>query len=105
MLFLLGIHLALHAGDEHYSLRRDSPDRPSQLSFKCNEKGERCLVYTEDTVTKTNDGGLANMHEERKVVWIYPSSNINRCIVHLVDKYISLCPSVTSDKKKSNFYL
>ena len=72
VLFLLGIHLALHAGDEHYALRRDEPDRPSQLSFRRNEKGQHCLVYHKDTVTKTNDGGLANLRKELKIVWIFP---------------------------------
>ena len=36
------------------------------------------------------------------MVWIYPSSDINRCPVRLVYKYLSLCPEV---KKKLNFYL
>ena len=57
VLFLLGMNLLLRAGDEHYDLRRDSASKPSQLSFERDEKGTRCLVYREDTVTKTNDGG------------------------------------------------
>ena len=78
------------------------PDKPSQLQFKKNSKGQRCLVYSEDTVTKANDGGLKNMKSERKVVWDFPSSNINRCPVRLVDKYLSLCPRYYL---KPNFYL
>ena len=68
------------------------PDKMSQLQFQQNSKGQKCLVYTEDTVTKANDGGLANMKNEWKVVWVYPSKNINRCTVRLVEKYIKLCP-------------
>ena len=102
VLFLIGINCILRAGDEHYYLHRDMPDKPSQLQFKINSKGEKCLVYTEDTVTKANDGGLANMKTDRKVVWVYPSKNINRCPVRLVEKYIKLCPPFF---KKSNFYL
>ena len=56
-----------------------------------------CLVYREDTVTKTNVGGLKDMKKERKVVWIHPSSDVTHCPVRLVDKYLSLCPEV---KKK-----
>ena len=106
VLFLLGINLALRAGDEHYDLRRDSPDRKSQISFERNtESGKRCLVYREDTVTKTNDGELSNLKKERKVVWVFPSTAINWCPVRLVDKYISLCPEKTKTGKKEKFYL
>ena len=102
VMFLIGIHCILRAGDEHYYLRRDMPNQPSQLQLKKNSKGQRCLVYTEDTVTKANDGGLKNMKSDRKIVWVYPSSNINRCPVRLVEKYLSLCPPYYG---KSNFYL
>ena len=74
VLFLIGIHCSLRAGDEHYDLRRDTK-KPGQFSFERNEKGQRCIVYHEDTVTKTNDGGLGSMRKDRKIVWIYPSQN------------------------------
>ena len=105
VLFLLGINLALRAGDEHYNLRHDSIEKPSQLSFERDASGIRCLVYREDCVTKTNDGGLGTLKKERKVVWIYPSKDSVRCPVRLVDKYVSLCPEVTPKTKKHNFYL
>ena len=35
--------------------------KSSQFSFKHNELGVSCLVYTEDTITKTNDGGIDSM--------------------------------------------
>ena len=104
VLFLLGINLGLRAGDEHHHLRRHSPQLASQITFKHNAEGVRCLVYTEDTVTKTHDGGLNSMKKEKKVVWVYPSENINRCPVRLVDKYMGLCPPVTGNMK-ANFYL
>ena len=56
-------------------------------------------------MTKTNDGGSTNFKKERKVVWIFPSEDINKCPVRLVDKYVSLCPEVTEKTKKHNFYL
>ena len=61
ILFLLGINLALRVVDEHYYLRREMPDKPSQLSFENNQKGDKCLVFREDTCTKTNDSGLGQM--------------------------------------------
>ena len=42
------------------------------------------------------------MKLDRKTVWVYPSSNVSRCPVRLVDKYLSLCPDYTL---KPNFYL
>ena len=105
VLFLLGINLALHACDEHHDLRHDSAEKPSQLSFERDPTiGKRCLVYREDTVTKTNDGGLSHLKKERKIVWVFPSENVKRCPVRLVDKYVSLCPPVGKNKK-ANFYL
>ena len=45
MLYLLGIHLALHAADEHYELRRSTSEKPSQLSFERDPiSRKRCLV-------------------------------------------------------------
>ena len=49
---LIGINCGLCAGDEHRVLRRHSPWKQSQFSFQNNDKGVRCIVYTEDTVTK-----------------------------------------------------
>ena len=104
VLFLIGINCGLRAGDEHYDLRRDSVDHPSQFSFQRNEKGQRCVVYSEDTVTKAYDGGLAHMRKDHKIVWIFPSENVNRCPVRLIDKYMSLCPAI-GPKSIPNFYL
>ena len=104
-MFLIGINCGLRAGDEHHVLRRDGYNKPSQFSFQGNDKGVRCLVYTEDTVNKTNDGGLASMRKDRKVRWINPNENINCCPVRLVDKYVSLFPPVTKRTMKPKFYL
>ena len=105
VLFLIGTNVGLRAGDEHQALRRYSPWQPSQFTFQRNDKGVRCVVYTEDTVTKTHDGGLNSMRKTKKVAWIYPSSNVSRCPVRLIDKYMGLCPSVTDPKVKAAFYL
>ena len=106
VLFILGINLALRAGDKHHDLCRDAPNVPSQLSFEHDtESGKRCVVYKEETVTKCNDGGINSLKKESKVVWIFLTENVNRCPVRLIDKYISLCPEVMSKTKKPNFYL
>ena len=78
LLFLIGLNVGLRAGDEYYDLRRDMPNLPSQLQFERSDRAVRCLVYREDTTTKTNDGGLNHMRKERKVVWVYPSANVTR---------------------------
>ena len=102
VLYILGVNCALRAGDEHYALRRLGGQTSSQLSFECNSLGVRCLVYREDTVTKTNRGGLRDMKKECKIVWIKPNVNVNRCPVRLVEKYLNLLPVGGS---KPNFYL
>ena len=78
VLFLIGLNIGLQAGDEQYNLRHNG-DIPSQLQFKRNNKGVHCLVYTEDSVTKTNDGGLSSMNKECKIVWVYPSEDKTKC--------------------------
>ena len=105
VLFLLGINLGLRAGDEHYDLRRETLEKPSQIQFETDNSGVKCIVYREDSVTKTNDGGLKSMRKQRKIVWVHPSNDKTRDPVRLVEKYISLCPPVSPKTKKFNFYL
>ena len=102
VLFLLGLNVTLRAVDEHYHLRRDMTNKSSQLQFERSPNGDKCLVYREDFVTKTHDGGIKDRKHDRKVVWVYPNDNPIRCTVRLVEKYLSLCPKYT---KKENFYL
>ena len=102
VLFLIGINVYLRAVNEHYGLRRDMPDKRSQISFEYNSLGDKCMVYREDCVSKTHNGGLADMRNERKIVWVCPSENPDRCPVRLMQKYLALCPQYT---KKPNFYL
>ena len=102
VLFMLGLNVTLRAVDEHYSLRREMPTKPSQLQFERSSTGARCLVYREDYVTKTHDGGIKDRRNDRKVVWVYPNTDPRRCTVRLVEKYLSLCPLYY---KKENFYL
>ena len=79
------------------------PYECSQLQFNRDHEGNKCLVYKEDTVTKTHDGGINDRNLDRKEVWIFPNiDRPERCTVRLVEKYLSLCPNYF---KKSNFYL
>ena len=102
VLFLLGLNVTLRAIDAHYNLRRDMPTKPSQLQFEKDDCGVRCLVYREDFVTKSHDGGLKDRKNDRKIVWVYPNADTNRCTVRLVEKYLGLCPLYF---RKENFYL
>ena len=102
VLYLLGVNCALHAGDEHYALRHPGGCTNSQLNFEENSLGVKCLVYREDTVTKTNRGGIRDMKKERKIVWIKPNKNVKRCPVRIVQKYLNLLPRGGS---KPNLYL
>ena len=103
MLFLLRINCYLRAVEEHYYLHRDTPTEKSLLQFMMNPKGVRCIVYQEDSVMTSHDGGLKDMRRERKTGWIYPNlGNTNRCPVRLIEKYLKLCPAY---HKKSNYYL
>ena len=59
VLFLLSLHARLCAVDKHYYLKRDVPGEPSQLQFEFDHEGHKCLVYREDFMSKTHDGGLS----------------------------------------------
>ena len=102
VLFLVGMNVTLRAVEEHYYLRCEMPTRCSQLQFERDPDNVKCLVYREDTVSKTHDRGISDRKSDRKEVWIYPNDNVSRCTVRLVEKYLSLCPPYY---KKDNFYL
>ena len=53
--------------------------------------GIECLVYREDPLQKTNQGGLLCKGNNKTVV-VYPADNLLRCPVRLVKKYIKLLP-------------
>ena len=95
VLFLLGVNMYLCTVKDHYNLHRNMPDQKSQITFEMNEKGVMCMVYREDTVTKTHDGGLKDMRAERKVVWVYPRSNLASLMASL--QIIQLAGLVVQD--------
>ena len=102
VLFLLGVNMYLRAVEHHYKLCRSVPGKASQISFEMNGNRVMCMVYKEDSTTKTHSRGLKDMRAECKIVCVYPSDDVHKCPVHLTQKYLTLCPRY---HKKANFYL
>ena len=96
MLFLCGIHFALHSGEEHHSLQL------SQFELIVpKDGGSARLVYTEN-YSKNNQGGLQHRKIQPKCVTYYANdSNPDRCLVCLYQLYVShrpaRCSSLLSD--------
>ena len=90
VIYLLGVYLALRGGVEHSNLRRDGCN--SQLSIEKDSRGIECLVYHEDPLQKTNQGGL-KCKGKNKTVWVYPvEGDLARDPVFVYKKYIGLLP-------------
>ena len=99
LVYIVGLHFALRVGTEHYRLGR--PGFVSQITFELDDCGIEWVEYREDPLQKTIQGGIgAKM--ENKVVHVYPSSDPERCPVHLLKKYCNLLPPPKSCQK---FYL
>ena len=54
------------AVEDHYNLQRPLEGKASQLTFEANKHGVRCLVYREDTCTKSHNGDLHDMKYDRR---------------------------------------
>ena len=99
VIYMISMHCALRGGAEHCNLRR--PGCNSQFSFDCDTLGRERLIYREDPLQKTSQGGLV-CKGTSKVVYIYGTSNRARCPIYLFKKYVGLMPQTKSCKK---FYL
>ena len=99
VVFLLGIHCALHAGKEHRSLH--SPGNSSQFKWVFHA-GVQQIQYTEDIGLKTNKGGLKHRKYKPKPVMIYPSENRACCPVRIFLRYVSKLPTM---RKTTALYL
>lgn len=98
LLYMIGLHFALRAGQEHWQLRYVD----GQIAVNNGPNG-RFLRYTED-ISKNSQGGLAHKHVRPKCVDAYENKdNLDRCIVTLYEKYISHRP--TSPKCSPALYL
>ena len=89
VIYMIGMHCALRSGAEHNDLRH--PGLNSQFSFESDVKGKERLVYKEDPLQKTNQGGL-ECKGSRKIVYIYQASDRSRCPIYLFKKYVGLMP-------------
>ncbi len=93
VLYLLGLNLALWGGDEQRRLC--CPGFDSQLEILKDSEGKKYIKYTEDLVSKTNQGGLSRKKANPKVLTIYGCENPFRNVVRLLEKYLSLFPVAT----------
>ena len=96
IIYLLGLHAALRGGVEHNNLRR--PGHNCQFSIERDSRGVEVLVYREDPLQKTNQGGL-QCKVKPKVVKICAASNLDRDPITYFKKYIALLPQGTNCKK------
>ena len=96
VIYMIGMHCALRGGVEHSNLRRPGCD--PQLNISTDNRGVECLVYKEDPLQKTNQGGLESKGKS-KMVHVYPASDQNRCPVRIYKKYIGLMPESKTCKK------
>ena len=83
-----------------YGLRRPGCD--SQIEIHVDSDGHKCLRFTDDAQSKTNQGGLMRKFNAPKVVHVYPNANPQRCLVRLYEKYTNLIPTM---KRATSFYL
>ena len=96
VIYLLGLHLALRGGVEHARLRR--PGFDCQITIGLDDKGRERLVYREDPLQKNNQGGIGTRNS-MKIVYVYGSSNYERCPVRLFKKYCRLLPPPKTCRK------
>ena len=90
VIYMMGLHLALRGGVEHTRLRR--PGFNCQIKTDVDEEtGKEILVYCEDPLQKTNQGGLVGSLSSKKVT-VFPSSDPKKCPVRLFAKYCALLP-------------
>ena len=100
VLYLIGIHFALRAADEHKNLKAEG-----NFSIQYDKEVGLKYLYYKEGVSKCNQGGIASRGFQPKTGRAYQNVvNSDRCIVRLFEKYISLRPS-HDPKCSSDFYL
>ena len=76
VLFLLGVDLALHGGEEHKRLRR--PGFKPQITVTQDSDGFKCFRFQEDPKGKTHQGGMSTKAAVPKVLNVYPILTIQQ---------------------------
>ena len=84
LVYLLGVHFALCAADEHKSLKVNS-----QFKVLYDEAVGLKYLYYEEHTSKCNQGGLSNRLATPKTGRAYENVvNKDRCLVRLFEKYM-----------------
>ena len=96
VMYMIGMHCALRGGVEHNNLRR--PGFSPQINVEVDERGVERLVYCEDPLQKTNQGGLICKGMSKKV-FVYAASDPRRCPIRIYKKYIGLLPQSRNCRK------
>ena len=95
-LYLIGLNFGMRAGDEHRKLTIGN------FSINIDSEGREYLLYSEG-VSKTMQGGLKHRKLTPKVSRAYANVQCpERCVVRIVNNYISRCPK---DALEKAFYL
>ena len=81
VVYMVGMHCALCGGLEHNKLCRLGCD--SQFSFEFDGRGIETLVYQEDPLQKTNQGGLI-CKGKSKVVYVNGSEDKSQCPIRII---------------------
>ena len=100
LLYLLGVHFALCAADEHKNLKVNS-----QLKVLYDENVGLKYLYYKEHASKCNQGGLSNRLSTPKTGRAYENVvNKDRCVVRLFEKYMHYRPDHNPSCSK-DFYL
>ena len=85
---MVGLNFGLCGGQEHRNLRR-YPNCQIEREYQDNKD---CMVYCEEHL-KNNQGRIhSKFYQKPKVVYLFYSGNEPRCFVHILDRYLDLCP-------------
>ena len=88
LLFMVGIHFGLHGGQEHRNLRRYPK---CQIEREYKDKKDYMMYHEEHL--KNNQGEIqSKFYQKPEVVYSFCSGNEPRCFVHILDRYLDLCP-------------
>ena len=99
MVFQMGLFFALRSGQEHCRLRHGN----SQVRLFEPPGGRSYLLYQQEDMSKTNQGGIKHMKKSPKEVIQYANQNDPlRCFVWLYKEYNRRHPI---DRPDSAFYL
>ncbi len=91
LLYLMGLHFALRACDEHKALK---VGYYSQLHTKMDHDSNRCYLEYTEKHSKSFQGGIQQLRDKPKVVYVFENvERPERCIVYIFEKYLAKRPS------------